>query len=148
MTLIVAVRQGLVEALDDLASLNGVQCSYAYKRGKEPRESVWTVDGVFNHVPASLRAGKTFRDEDATFGLRILVRGVSKPQEWTSARAVEIGAVVEDFVAIHGNWLNGALGVTVQTMTVEGAGELVEAFNDNGTLAELTLPIRYTARLT
>lgn len=147
-TLLVAVRQGLVTALDALPSLNGVQATYAYKKGGEPRESLWTVDGRFTHAPASMRAGKTFRNEDATFGLRILVRGISKDQHWTSSRAIEIGAAVEDFVAIHANWLNGALGPVVQTMTVEGEGELAEAFNDRGTLAELTLPIRYTARLT
>lgn len=146
---LVAVRSALATKLALQTGFTTVDCNYAYKKGrKDPRESAWTVDGRFTHEVASLRAGKTFRDEEGRFGLRILVRGIAQAQETTSARAMALGAIVEDFVAIHANWNDGALGVAIQTLTVEGDGELVEAFNDTGTLAELTLPIRYTARLT
>lgn len=145
---LVAVRSAFATKLALETGFANVACSYAYKRGKEPRESAWTVDGRFTHEVASLRAAKTFRNEEGRFGLRILVRGIAAAQETTSARAMALGAIVEDYIAIHANWNNGALGVTVNTLTVEGDGELLEAYNDNGTLAELTLPIRYTARLT
>lgn len=149
---LVAVRTGLITALATLTGagedLEDVQVSYAYLRGPEKRECIYTSGGKFNHSNASLRATKTFRNEVGTFGLVVLVRGIKAAQETTSARALAIGAVVEDFVATHANWSNSALGVLIQTMTVEGDGELVEAFNDNGTLAELTIPIRYSARLT
>jgi hypothetical protein len=64
---LVAVRAGLVTALDALSGFNGVQVSYAYKKGREPREAAWTVDGRVSHSPAGLRAGKKFRDEVGTF---------------------------------------------------------------------------------
>ena len=145
---LVAVRTGLVTALDALTSLNNVQVTYAYPRGPEKRECIYTYGGKFNHSSASLRATKTYRNEVGTFDVRVLVRGISLAQETTSARAIALGVIVEDFVATHANWSNSALGVAIQTMTIDGDGELLEAFNDKGTLAELSIPVRYTARLT
>ncbi len=149
---LVAVRTGLITALATLTGtgedLENVSVSYAYPRGPEKRETIYTSGGKFNHSSASLRATKTFRNEVGTFDVRVLVRGISLAQETTSARAIELGVVVEDFVATHVNWTNSALGVAIQTLTVDGDGELVEAFNDKGTLAELSIPIRYSARLT
>ncbi|NUO35884.1 MAG: hypothetical protein HOQ45_02420 [Nocardioidaceae bacterium] len=147
-TSIVAVRKGLVAGLAAKPEFSGVLATFAFKVGAKQRERLWTQDGRFTHEPASLRPGKTYRDEVGTFNLRILVEGVGKAPDWTSDRAVALGAAAEEFVALHANWLNGALGVVVQTLAIQGDGELVEAFNDKGSLAELTYPIRYTARLT
>lgn len=145
---LVAVRKGLTAALTALPAFEGVEVTFAYKVGTRKRERLWTQDARFTHEPASLRPGKTFRDEVGTFNLRILIEGVSKSPDDTSGRAMDLGHVVEDFVASHANWVNGALGVSINTLTVQGDGELAEAFNDKGSLAELTYPIRYTARLT
>jgi hypothetical protein len=147
-TAIVAVRKGLTDALNALAALDGVEVTYAYKVGTKKRERLWTQDARFSQEPASLRPGKTFTNEVGTFGLRILIEGIGKSPDWTAERAVTIGAAVEEFVAIHEHWNNAALGVAINTLTVQGDGELVEAFNDKGSLAELTYPVRYTARLT
>lgn len=146
-TAIVAVRKGLTDALADLAAFADASVNFAFKVGDKKRERAWTQDARFTQSPASLRPGRTFRDEIGTFALRILVEGVAKDPYWTSNRAVALGLAAENFVANHANWGNGALGVEIQTLTIQGDGELVEAFNDKGSLAELTYPIRYTARL-
>jgi hypothetical protein len=145
---LVAVRSGLIAGLDALADFDGVLVEFGYKVGAKNREKVWTQDARFTHKSASLRAGKTFRNEVGTFNLRILVEGVGKSPEWTSTRAMALGHAAEQFVALHANWNDGALGVAINALTIEGDGELVEAFNDKGSLAELTYPIRFTARLT
>lgn len=146
-TAIVAVRKGLTDALAELDAFDDVSVNFAFKIGDKKRERCWTQDAHFSQSPASLRPGRTFRDEIGTFALRILIEGVAKDPHWTSSRAATLGAAAENFVANHANWNDGALGIEIQTLTIQGDGELVEAFNDKGSLAELTYPIRYTARL-
>lgn len=146
---LVAVRTGLMAALAEATGFENVECSYAYKKGrKDPRESAWTNNGRVTHTPASLRPSKTFRNEVGTFDVVILVRGIGDAQETTSARALALGVIVEDFIATHVNWANEAIDAEIDTLTVEGDAVLAEAFNDHGTLAEWSIPVRYLARLT
>lgn len=152
-TLIVAVRAALVDrwsGLPAFTSLTGPALiaplvSLGYRAGVKDRERIWTQRARFTHEPASLRAATTYRNEVGYFDVIVLVEGVGLSQEETSARAVDLGHVIEDDIATHANWpaLPG-----LNDLTVAGDGQLVEMFNDLGTLAELTLPVRYRARLT
>lgn len=150
-TQIVAVRQGLVTSIAALSALTTPvdgqtpEVTFGYKVGSKRRQKVWTQRARFTHQPASLRASTTFRDEEGQFDVIVLVEGVGLSVEATSARAVEIGHAIEDLVATHASW-PAVTGLTA--LKVQGDGQLLEAFNDKGSLAELTLPIRYTARLT
>lgn len=143
---IVAVRSALVTGLDALSALDGVEVGFQYKAGSSARERLWTARARFTHTPASMRAGRNFRDEVGRFDVAILVEGVGKSQEWTSARALTLGLAVEEYIADR---KNNELAVTgLQTLVIEGEGQLNEMFNDSGHLAELTYPVRFTARLT
>lgn len=145
---LVAVRTGLMAALAEATGFENVECSYAYKKGrKDPRESAWTADAQFILSPAGMRAGKKSYDEIGTFVVRILVRGIGLAQEETDDRAAALGLVVFDFVANNASG-GAAINADIQTLTVNGTGDLTPAYNDHGTLAQLDLPIRFTARLT
>lgn len=145
---LVAVRSGLMDALAQETGFSGVECGYSYPKGrKDPRESAWTVDGKVSLSPAGMRAGKKTYNEIGTFTVRILVRGINDAQETTSARALELGLVVFDFVASNASG-GTAVNADIQALTIEGEGDLAEAFGAQGTLAELDIPIRYVARLT
>lgn len=145
-TQIVAVRSLLIDGLGGLPALSGVEATFGYKVNSKKRERVWTQNAKFTHEPASMRAGTTFRDEAASFEVVVLVEGIGKDAAWAAGRAVTIGLAIEDWVAIHVNWLNVITGVIA--IKVQGAGSLTEAFNDKGTIAELVYTVTYQARIT
>lgn len=148
-TRILAVRLGLVAkiaALDLKAEHQVIpRVSLGYPSNAVEREKIWTQRARFTQEPASLRAGTTARNEVGRFELCVEVEGVGQDQEWTTGRAVALGEALEDLVATHAEW---PATTGLNAITVEGDGELQEAFNDQGTLARLVLPIKYTARIT
>ena len=155
-TQLVAVRAALIEALAVLPAYTTEgptgqkpELSFGWKQGWTRRERVWTQRARFTHEPASMRAGKTFRNEVGEFDLMIFVHGVGKSQEVTSTRAAQLMVAAEDFIATHANWHNNALGVGLTELLVVGDGELLEALDEKGGgLAEARVPVRYKARLT
>lgn len=145
-SLIVPVRKALVAGLDTQTGLEGVDKAFQWKAKWDKRERLWTQRARFNHTPASLRAGRNYRDEVGRFDLMILVEGVSKTAEWSAERALELGLVVEEYIADRKNNELGVPGML--TLVVEGDGSLTEALTDTGSIAQLIYPVRYTARLT
>lgn len=145
-SILVAVRTALVTGLAALPALIDPEVSFQYKIKSSARERIWTQRSRFTHNPASMRAGRNFRDEVGRFDVVVFVEGVGKSQEWTSTRALALGLAVEEYIADR---KNNELAVTgLQTLIVEGEGTLNEMFNDAGHLAEVTYPIKFTARLT
>lgn len=145
-SIIVAVRSALIEGLKltDLAD-EPTEISYQYLAKSSKRERIFTTRARFTHQPASLRAGRNFRDEEGRFDVVVLVEGVGKSAEWAADRAMDLALVVEEFIADR---KNNELDVTgLQTLVVEGEGTVTEMFNDAGHLAEVTIPVRFTARL-
>ena len=144
-TCLVSVRSALIDALAELDFLSDAEVSFQYKAKSSKRERVFTTRARATHEPASLRAGRNFRNEVGRFDLVILVEGVKKTAEWASDRAADLGLPVEEFIADH---KNNQLGVTgMQTLQVEGDVTLTEMFGDSGHLAELVIPVKFTARL-
>lgn len=142
---VVAVRSALIDALAALASLDGVVVEYAWRFGSTDRERIFTGRARATHGPASLKSGRTHRNERMTFDLVVLVEKVDGTQEEADERALVLGAVVEEYVAD-----NNTLGGTVSGLnwiTVSGV-ELNGLANDRGHLAELTYSLTYDARLT
>lgn len=140
----VAVRSALVAALADLESLTDVDVTYAWTFGSQSRERVFTGRARATHDPASLKAGRNFRNERMTFDLVVLVEGVGLSPEETDDRALVIGTLVEEYLADN----KGGLGVSgVNWINVTGV-ELNNLANDRGNLSELTYQITYDARLT
>jgi hypothetical protein len=145
-SILVDVRRALVEGLADVVGLAEGACEFSWTSREIFAERIWTRRARTNTSSAAMRSGRNFRNEVGQFEVVVLVIGDGETQETTSTRALEIGAVVEDFISDR---KNNELGVTgLQTLVIDGDGELAEMFNDNGTLAELTIPVRYTARLT
>lgn len=147
-SLIVAVRSALIGVIGDDYRFpdDEVEVSFQYKGGSSARHRVYTQRARFTHASAALKAGRNFRDETGRFELVVLIEGVGLSQEDTSTAALEYGVALEEIVADH---KNNELGVDgLQTLVVDGDGDLNEMFNDAGHLAILTYPIRYTARLT
>lgn len=143
---IVAVRSALIAGLDALSALDGVDVIYAWKFDHElPRERIFTNRARATHTPASLKAGRTFRNEQMTFDLVVRVEGVDMTAAETDTRALVIGAVVEEYVADN-RTLGGA--VTGLNWIVVSGLELNNLSNDRGNLSELTYSIAYDARLT
>lgn len=150
---IVAVRQLFVAGIAALPAITtegptgqSVEVSFGYKVGSKRRERLWTQDARFNHKSASMRATKTFRDERGEFKAVLLVEGLGLSIEETSERALSVGTEVEDWCATHANWQGLVPGLN--WLEIDGDGDLAEAFNDKGSVSQLTYQIRYQARLT
>lgn len=144
-TLAVAVRSLLIDGISTLPALADVGVTFGYKVNSKKRERIWTQSATFEQGPASMRATRTFRDENGAFQLVVLVEGINRDAEWTAGRAKDLATEVSDWVAVHANWNTAIAGLT--KVTVQGGGSLTEYFNDKGTLAELVLPIAYHARI-
>lgn len=139
---ILAVRTALIAGVDALPAFDGVECALSWKADSEAIERLYTRRAIFEQTPASLKAGRTFRDERGQFEVVIRVEGVGDDQATTSARALTLGTALEEWVA------DNRVVAGVQALKADGRGELAELFNDEGTLALLAYTFTYTARLT
>lgn len=143
---VVAVRSALIDGLAGLAGLADVDVIYAWKFDAElPRERIFTDRCRATHEPASLKSGRTFRNERMTFDLVVRVELIGGTSEEADERALVIGALVEEYIADN-NTLDGAVS-GLNWITVSGM-ELNNRGNDVGSLSELTYAITYDARLT
>lgn len=146
-TILVAVRKALIAALADLEEMEGVHARYSWDLGATARERLYTRRGRISHAPASLRTPPVHRKETGRFDLVLFVEGPGRDLEWVAERAAELGRVCEDWIAARSSAQLGVAGL--QTLLVDGEGDLVEAFTDAPSpVAELAYPITYTARLT
>lgn len=155
-TQLVAVRGALIDALATLPAYTTVgptgqkpEVSFGWRGSKwKRREKVWTQRARFTHEPASLRAGKTFTNEVGYFDLLIFVHGIGLDQETTSARAAELGDAAWDWAQTHTSWEDLAVPGLTELLVV-GDGQVLEGVDGSEQpLAEMTLPVRYKARLT
>jgi hypothetical protein len=147
-SVLVPLRAALVEALADLPEFADVLCVFAFKVGAKDRKKVWTQDSEVEMSPASMRAAKTFHNEAGSFALIFRVEGIALAPEETSTQAHELMAAAHNFVATHANWQDDALGgIHLTSLTIDGRGYVVEAFNETGSVSEGRLPIRYSARI-
>lgn len=152
---IVAVRSAMVAALQTLPAYTSAgptgqkpEVLFGWKQNWKRREKVWTQRARFAHEPASLRAGKTFTNEVGSFDLLIFVHGIGLDQETTSARAAELGDAAWDWAQTHTSWEDLAIPGLTELLVV-GDGQVLEGVDSTDQpLAEMTLPIRYKARLT
>lgn len=149
-TLIVAVRRALMVGVAGLPEFfeDDVMVSEKWPLGEKQAEMVYTVDPTnFAHAPASQKAGRTFRNEVGTFNVEIRIEGIDMSPEDTADRAVALGTAFEDFVADNRHGFNEDIP-GLNWLVVDGDGELVELWNEHGSLAVLRYPIKYDARLT
>jgi hypothetical protein len=148
-TLIVAVRRALMVGVAGLPEFfeDDVMVSEKWPLGEKQAEMVYTVDPTnFAHTPASLKSGRTFRNEVGTFNVEIRIEGIDMSPEDTADRAVALGTAFEEFVADNQTLFGQIEGLN--WVVVDGDGELVELFNEHGSLTAIRYPIKYDARLT
>lgn len=145
-TAIGAVRQHVAGSLAALSAFERVLVTTAWKVGARDRDRVYTTNARFRQEPASLRTGRTHRDETGTFEVLIRVEGVGKGPDWTIDRALTLGLALEEWVADNRNIAADVPGV--EWLVAKGDGRLSERFNDKGTLVELAYTLAYQARLT
>lgn len=155
-TQLAAMRTALTDALAVLPEYTTVgptgqkpEVLFGWKQGWKKREKVWTQRARFEHEPASMRAGTTYRNETGYFDLMIAVHGVGLSVEVAFTRVVELMVAAEDWIAYKPNWNAGPLVDGLFELQVVGDGEIPDAIGGDGAgLAEARIPIRYKARLT
>lgn len=146
-SIVVPFRKALVAGLKVAINDKKVSVTYGWQGGEDDRrrEQVFTLRPRATHDVAALKAGRNFRDEEMDLDVVVLIAGVNKLPEETDTRALEIGKVVEEFIADR---KNNELGVTgLQWMRVTGF-ELNNMYGSSGSMSEITYTVRFRARLT
>ena len=146
-SVLVAVRKAVIEGIGAAVNNPKVHVSYGYEGFKDDkrREQIYTNRASATHDPASLKAGRNFREERMDFDIVVLILGVAISTEETDERALELGQIVEEFIADRKSNQLGVAGLQWIRMS---RMELNNAFNANGTITELTYTVSYYARLT
>ena len=150
-TQLVAVRAGLIAALADLQEFALYETTYIPVKGSKARARCFTDNARLIHSSASMRAAKTFRNEEGSFDLVLYTEGVGAAADpvTLSDALSEVGVAAEDFIATHANWNSDALGTSgLNWLAIEGDGGFAEGWTDKGLAVSLTYPITYRARLT
>lgn len=142
----VAVRSAVATGLAALADLKGVEVGFGWKQGSKHRERIYTDRTQGTQASAAMKAGRNFRNETGTFDLVIWVEGPGKDAAWVATRANALRQICEDWISDR---KNNELDIEgLQTLTVEGEWSATEGFADSGSLAEVRIPVQYTARIT
>lgn len=143
--IVVAFKAALIDMVDALEALDGVQVGYHEEVGATARkERVWLgrCEGYID--PAAIRAGRQTRNEDFELDIRFRVTGASPKPEENEIRMAELVAAVESAIADDarmGGVVDGLISVTA-------AGyELETVLNGKQPLTDATLRVRAKARL-
>lgn len=146
-SVIVALRQAVITGLQAQAGLSGVQVTYGWPGDDlAQRTRIFTNRARAEQSPASLRAGRTYRDEAGSFDVIIQVAQVAGSAYDADTTAIGLGLVVEEWIA--DNRTAVVASVPGLLFITAGGWELRNLYNDAGSLTELTYAIDYRARLT
>lgn len=146
----VSVKKALRDALQAHQSLDGIQVEYGWPGDdKLDRERIWLGRVRFDHDPASMKAGRVFRNEEGTVDVFVDAEVIGGSPEEADERAQALGQVIEEVVADNPNLGNDtANGMTVNAVTVRTDGDVLNVYNDRGSLTRITYKVRWVARLT
>lgn len=101
-SIVVEVRKAVIEGIKDALNDPSMSVTYGWQGSDdERREQIYTNRPRATHDPASLKAGRNFRNERMEFDIVLLVIDPTKAPEDVDTRVVEIGQVVEEFLADH-----------------------------------------------
>jgi hypothetical protein len=150
-SIVLEVRQAVVDGIKTALNDESVSVTYGWQGSSDDarREQVFTNNARAEHEPAGLKTGRNFRNETMTFDIVVLAVGPAAKPEEVDARALDIGQVVEEFIADHkGNEL-GIFGLKWLFMTdMSLVNRIGQAADGDGSATELTYTVRYSARLT
>lgn len=150
-SIVVDVRRALIEGLRevfDSNELESVSVTYGWQGGDDTarRDQVFTDRARATHDPASLKSGRNFRNERMEFSLIVLSLGVGLKPEDNDDHVIELGQIVEEFVA--DNKGGQSLAVDGLNWIVVSAMELNNRYAAEGSISEITYTLTYDARLT
>lgn len=147
---LVSVKTALIQLLGERPNLDGVQKSYGYPADESTRERerIWLGRVRLEHTPASMRAGRVFRNEEGDLDVVVEVEAVGESPQSADERALAIGLEIEEAVADNTETGNDPdNGITGLVLTVRG-GDVDNAFNDKGSLTRIVYTLHWRARLT
>lgn len=145
---IAAVKTSLIGLIGNMGGLSGVQCEYAWP-GDDKAGPERIFFGFARPVitQAALRAGRRVRNESTDLDLFVQCVKVGGTAEEAEARVVEMAAEVEQCVSDNKH-LEGDPVEGLNWVGIEGQGQLANAYNEEGSFAEMAYTIHYDARLT
>lgn len=141
-SVIVAARkfaqEGLVSLFDE-----DVAVTYAWDPKSTAMYQIFTMRARGDHAPASLKSGRTFRNEAARFDIGIHVAEIGGNVEDADEKAIEFGQIVEEFIAT-----NRCPPIPGMNWWVVESWELNGGPSDRAAISQLIYTVKYDARLT
>lgn len=141
-----AAKRALIDALQASAELGdaGVQVAYSYRGERAERECVYGGAVAWTCKPLTFRGGGRMpRQETVQVDLHIAVRLPGSEPDEAEARAVELGTVVEEYLASTPTLSD--LG-DLKLATIAG-GDLDHAVNDEESIAVITYQVAFLSTL-
>lgn len=144
---LVATRAALAAALALRDGLADVQVAYAWPGDATARESLWTQNGTLSSPIAAMRGGRKTRNLDGTFEVVVRVEGPGADQATVDARAADLAAEVDNYLADNPTALTATVPGLVD-LTVGEPTTKREGIGDGSRIAEVFIVVRVRARLT
>lgn len=149
---IVAVRKAVVDGiagalLESDPANKKISVSYGWVGGDEKarREQIYTNRPRATHDPHALRPGKRIRVETMEFDVVVLVFDPKRNPEEVDDRVMEIGEVVEDYLAE--NYDSESLDVPGLNWLLVRGFEMENRATPTGALTLAQYTVQYVARL-
>ena len=144
-SIMVSFKTKLLAELAALAGTTGVKMSYADPGENALKENIWFGRIYDSEVdPVALRAGRRRREENFTVEVFVEVGGVRLTPERCETRALELGQLVEEYLADHpklDDTVDGLLFAVVSGM------DLFTSQTTDGPLTRQTISVDVKARL-
>lgn len=147
-SIIVALRKAVVEGLRDLIPQYGDEAAlvtYAWDPDAHDAVQVFTMRPRGDHSPAALKSGRNNRNESAAFQIVVHVEQVGGNVEEADEHALELGVVVEEFIADH---KSNELAVPGLNWLTVSSWEMTGGPTDRSAISQLIYTVSYNARLT
>lgn len=141
-TVIVEARKFARDGLAALLTEN-VSVTYAWDPKSTEMYQIFTMRCRGEHEPASLKSGRTFRNETARFDIGIHVAEIGGNVEDADEKAIEFGQVLEEFIAD-----NRCPAVDGVNWWVVESWELNGGPSDRAAISQLIYTVKLDARLT
>lgn len=151
-SLVVEVRKAVIAGIAGEMSTQGIapgiSCTYGWQGGSDDnrREQIYTNRPRATHDNASLKSGKNFRNERMVFDLVLMCQDPTKAPEDLDTRVLELGQVIEDFIANNKN--GSAFGIAGLNWITISAFEMENRVGPTGSLTFAQWAVTYDARLT
>lgn len=144
----VEVRRAVIDGISAAINDPRISVTYGWQGADDAakREQIFTSNARGAFEPAAMRSGRNFRKEEMEFDLTILVEGVGKRPDEVEERAMELGLIVEEFIADR---KSNELGIEgLNWIVINGVSADYRAAAEAGSIALVVYTVRYNARIT